>query len=358
MKIVNKTSPVLILAVSLLILVSGCTEHAQQQKQSVAPRPVKLLTIEDSSQSRTFTYPATIDAVQSSKLAFQVGGKLETVNIIAAQEVSQGAQLASLEKRTFQNQLNSAQAQYQTAKADFERAKTLAKDGVISARELEQLNSKNDVAVSTYDSAKKALSDSTLFAPYDAIVAAVPVKALENVSAGQHIVTLFGKGQMEAIVNIPASIVVTVDARSDRQAFVILEATPETPIHATFRRANLEADAASQTYEVRFAFTPPKGLNILPGMNASLRIEFAGQNNSENNTVSVPTFAIFQEDGQHFVWKVIGDPMTVSKTLVTIQDGIGEKMIITSGLQVGETIVGAGANYLTEGITVRPWTKS
>ena len=93
-------------------------------------------------------------------------------------------------------------------------------------------------------------------------------------------------------------------------------------------------------------------------MNASLRIEFAGQNNSENNTVSVPTFAIFQEDGQHFVWKVIGDPMTVSKTLVTIQDGIGEKMIITSGLQVGETIVGAGANYLTEGITVRPWTKS
>ena len=120
MKIVNKTSPVLILAVSLLILVSGCTEHAQQQKQSVAPRPVKLLTIEDSSQSRTFTYPATIDAVQSSKLAFQVGGKLETVNIIAAQEVSQGEQLASLEKRTFQNQLNSAQAQYQTAKADFE----------------------------------------------------------------------------------------------------------------------------------------------------------------------------------------------------------------------------------------------
>lgn len=344
--------------VAIVLSTQGCSEQAKVSEVAKSPRPVKLITIEDAGVARSLTYPATIDAVQSSKLAFQVSGKLEALNVIAAQDVAQGDQLASLEKRAFNNQLSSANAQYEAALSDYERGKTLAKNGVISTRELEQLKSKKEVAESSFDSAKKALSDSTLLAPYNAVVAAVPVKNLENVNSGQHIVTLFGKGQMEAIVNIPASIVATVDASTDRQVFVILEAAPESHIHATFRRANLEADTASQTYEVRFAFTAPEGLNILPGMNASLRIDFAGLKGTTSSLVSVPTFAIFQENGQHFVWKVASSDMSVTKTLVTVQDGIGEKLVVIAGLASGDVIVGAGANYLTEGIVVRPWTKS
>jgi len=353
-----KKLSVLLLILAIVPAIQSCSENAQVDEVAKSPRPVKLITIEDAGMARSLTYPATIDAVQTSKLAFQVAGKLASLNVIAAQDVVQGQQLASLEKRAFTNQVNSTKAQYEAALSDYTRGQTLANDGVISARELEQLKSKKEVAESSFDSAQKALSDSTLLAPYDAVVAAVPVKNLENVSSGQHIVTLFGKGQMEAIVNIPASIVATVDASTDREVFVILEAAKKSPIHATFRRANLEADTASQTYEVRFAFTPPEDLNILPGMNASLRIDFAGLRQDITSMVSVPTFAIFKEQEKHYVWKVSPSDMSVTKALVTIQDGIGEEMVVTSGLISGDVIVGAGANYLTEGVIVRPWTKS
>jgi len=358
MDIILKSLPTKLLTVAMLLVVTGCSEKQEQVQVDASPRPVKLITIAGAGDARTLTYPATIDAVQISRLAFQVSGKLEQLNVIAAQEVVQGEQLASLEKRTFNNQLSSANAQFKTALSDYERGKILARDDVISARELEQLKSKKDVAASAYDSAKKALSDSTLVAPYDAVIAAVAVKNFENVNSGQHIVTLFGRGQMEAIVNIPASIVATVDTTNDRQVFVILESLPDTPIHATFRRANLEADAASQTYEVRFAFTPPEGLNILPGMNASLRIVMSGNRTAKTTMVSVPLFAIFQENNQHYVWKVNGKDMAVQKAPVKIKQGIGEEIIVTQGLDIGDIIVGAGANYLTEGIVVRPWTKS
>ncbi|MBB1404958.1 efflux RND transporter periplasmic adaptor subunit [Pseudoalteromonas sp. SG44-5] len=343
------------LCIALAVLLSGCSEPEVDTKIEKAPKPVKLITIKDTAHSNILTYPATVDAIKSAKLAFQVGGKIDKLNVIAAQSVLKGDELASLEKRNFINEVNSTKIQYETANNDFNRGIKLSKDGVISARDIEQLKSKKEVAQSRYDSAKKALTDSTLVAPYDAIVAAVPVEALENVNAGQHIVTLFGKGEMEVVVNIPSSIVATVDSRTGSRAFVLLESAANTPIPATFRRANLEADTSSQTYEVRFSFAVPQNLNILPGMNASLRIEF--DNKSTTNEITLPTFAIFEENGQHYVWTV-SESMIVSKTVVTLVNGIGEELVVTSGIKAGDVIVGAGANYVTDGMKVRAWTKS
>lgn len=343
------------LSIALAVLLSGCSEPEVDTKIEKAPKPVKLITIKDTAHSNILTYPATVGAIKSVKLAFQAGGKIDKLNVIAAQSVLKGDELASLEKRNFINEVNSTKIQYETANNDFNRGIKLSKDGVISARDIEQLKSKKEVAQSRYDSAKKALTDSTLVAPYDATVAAVPVEALENVNAGQHIVTLFGKGEMEVVVNIPSSIVATVDSRTDSRAFVLLESAANTPIPATFRRANLEADTSSQTYEVRFSFAVPQNLNILPGMNASLRIEF--DNKSTTNEITLPTFAIFEENGQHYVWTV-SESMIVSKTVVTLVNGIGEELVVTSGIKAGDVIVGAGANYVTDGMKVRAWTKS
>lgn len=356
LKMAVSTAWLCLLSVTTVILLTGCSEEKQEIKAKGAARPVKLITIKEANQSQDLTYPAILDAVHSTKLAFQVSGRLVQLNVISAQTVQKGDELAVLDKRLFINQMNSTKAQFETAQSDYKRGVTLANNDVISVRELEQLKSKKEVAEASYDSAKKALTDSTLIAPYDAVIAAVPASVQDDVNAGQHILTLFGRGQMEAIVNIPSAIIANVGAQTDRPAYVILDASPDEPIHATFRRANLEADAASQTYEVRFVFTAPKNVNVFPGMNASLLIKF--ENQSSEHMVSVPIFAIFQEGEQHFVWKVDSDSMKVEKAPITIKEGIGEALTVTSGLNTGDIIVGAGANYLTEGMLVSPWTKS
>lgn len=339
----------------LVFLLSGCSENDLSTQHQIQPRPVKLITIGDELTSKTLTYPATIDSINSSKLAFQVNGKLEKLNVIAAQNVKKGELIAALEQRNFINNVNASKVQFETANNDYQRGLKLVKDGVISQRDSEQLKSKKEVAESQYDSAQKALSDSKIIAPFDAIVAEVPVKQLENISAGQHVVTLFGKGEMEAVVNIPASIVATFDSKQSNTATVILQGVSASPIPATFRRANLEADTASQTYEVRFSFAVPDNLNVLPGMNASLKINTKSA--LTNNRLAVPVFAISEADQQHFVWTVDSQTMQASKTIVTIEQGVGEYLTVTSGLKAGDVIVGAGVSYVTEGMKVRPWAK-
>ena len=49
--------------------------------------------------------------------------------------------------------------------------------------------------------------------------------------------------------------------------------------------------------------------------------------------------------------------MTVSRQAIEVAPGIGETVLVTNGLAVGDQIVGAGGAYLTAGAQVTPWTE-
>lgn len=118
------------------------------------------------------------------------------------------------------------------------------------------------------------------------------------------------------------------------------------------------ADPVSQTYELTFNFTPPEHLIILPGMNAIMELGYTSMDaDSQDGHVSVPLGSIFSDGEQQHVWVVDTNTMAVSKRSVVVEDSIGEDLTVTQGLQPGDTIIGAGASYLSDGVKVRPWTK-
>jgi RND family efflux transporter MFP subunit len=223
---------------------------------------------------------------------------------------------------------------------------------------LEQREAQRDVARAQLDTAEKALEDTVLRAPFSGAIAQVPVRARENVSAGQIVVTLLSVDALQVTVDLPARVIAESQEVEDRGAFVILEAAPGSRIPMTFKEANLLADTASQTYAVTFTFEPPANLVILPGMNAT--VELASARRSETaaaNRQSVPLSAIVSDGSSTYVWVVDQDSMIVSRREVTVADGIGEYAIVTEGLADGEVIATAGASFLAEGMQVRPWTE-
>ena len=166
------------------------------------------------------------------------------------------------------------------------------------------------------------------------------------------------KGELKATINLPARVIAQVRTRTNKGAYVFLDAAPKNRIEATFREASLVADATSQTYAVTFTFQPPDHLIILPGMNATVELVSSPKEASaQNSRVSVPLAAVMSDGNAQFIWVVNNQTMTVSKRKVTIEEGVGKSVIVTDGLKPGETIAGAGATYLAEGMKVRPWTK-
>lgn len=351
----NKDISCSAIAALCFTLVTACDKEATDSVVEPAVRPAKLLTIQNSSNQRSLRYPAVIGAAQSSDLTFQVGGLLQELRVNETQQVKQNEIIAKLDQRDFKSKLDSAKAQFDNAETEYQRAVRLVKEDAIAKSVLEQRKSQRDIAKAQFDTANKALNDTVLRAPFDGVIAKVSVKKLETIQPGQKIASLISAGTLEATINLPANVIVTASSRTDKGAFVVLEAAPENRIPAKYKEAVLEADAVSQTYAVTFAFEPPKDLIVLPGMNATVVLTSSSKESALSNAVGVPLDAIMSEGGQQYLWIVDSDTMQVSKRNIEIQEGIGETLMVTEGLTAGETIVAAGAAYLAEGMKVRPW---
>ena len=344
------------LSVSLLT-VAACGSDTEVEVREPLVRPVKLLTLEAASDLQTSRYPAVVSAGRFSELSFQVSGLIEEIAVVDAQTVSAGDLIARLDQRDFQSTVVSARSQFQNAEEEYQRAVRLAAEDAIARSVLEQRESQRDVARAQLDTAEKALQDTLLQAPFKGVVAQVPVRERESISAGQLVAALMDTDTLEVTVDLPARVIAESLEVEDRGSFVLLEAAPDTRITATFKEANLLADTASQTYGVTFTFEPPENLVILPGMNAT--VELSSARISEAGAVdrkSVPISAIVSDGTSTYVWLVDQDTMTVSRRDVTIADGVGEYAIVTEGLAAGDTIATAGASFLAEGMQVRPWT--
>ena len=340
-----------------LIFAASCGREDDDQVREPKVRPVKLITLSGASDLQTAKYPATVSAEQRSELSFQVGGLIEDIAVTESQEVQEGDVIARLDQRDFQSQANSARSRFANAEEEYQRAVRLSREDAIARSVLEQRESQRDVARAQLDSAEKALEDTVIRAPFSGVVAQVSFEKRETVPAGQVVATLIGKGDLEVTVNLPASIIAESQEVEARGTFVILDAAPDSRIEATFKEANLLADATSQTYAVTFTFQPPGNLIILPGMNATVELSSARRSTDpEASRIAVPLSAILSDGAARYVWIVDQDTMTVSKREVTVSDGIGETAIVTEGLGQGDTIATAGASYLADGMQVRPWT--
>ncbi|MGI9247600.1 MAG: efflux RND transporter periplasmic adaptor subunit, partial [Woeseiaceae bacterium] len=324
----RRSSRQILLATTLsisLATVASCGSDTDEEVREPLVRPVKLITLSTASDLQTSRYPATVSAGRFSEQSFQIGGLIEEIAVVEAQEVNAGDLIARLDQRDFKSKAVSARSQFQNAEEEYQRAVRLAEQDAIARSVLAQRESQRDVARAQLDTAEKALEDTVLRAPFKGVIAQVPVRERESISAGQAVAALIDADTLEVTIDLPARVIAESQEIEDRGSFVILDAAPDTRITATFKEADLLADTASQTYGVTFTFEPPGNLVILPGMSAT--VELSGARKSDagaSNRKSVPISAIGSDGESTYVWIVDKDTMTVSRRDVTVADGVGE----------------------------------
>ena len=341
-------------------LAIACVALAGCSGEPVAPteppvRPAKLMVVAASESTRTINLPAVIDATATADLAFQVSGLLLSVSVLEGQTIAEGTEIARLDQRDLRNDLATAQANHEAASGNFQRGERLVEQDAISRAEYDELKTRRDVAQAALDAAAKKLDDSVLRSPFAGVVADLHVEAHQNVTAQQAVATLQTTGAATAVVQAPATLMANSGRLEPLRTEVVLDAAPEQPIAATLHSYATRADPSARTFEVRFAFSPPPELVILPGMTGTVRSTVAVVGEGDAMAVSVPLEAILSEADARYVWVVDAEAMTVSKRAVTLGAGVGDTLPVLDGLQAGETIVAAGVSQLHEGMRVRPY---
>ena len=250
-----------------------------------------------------------------------------------------------------QEALDVALAQLKTRKLELQKGKAGARDEELAAQEAVIKGFRTQL-----QSAIDTLSDATLRAPFDGIIAKRSVDNFANVQAKDAIATLQKLATLDLTFAVPGPDVPQLAARKvTMTSVVVLDSLPGQSYKAELVEFSTEADPATQTYRARMSISPPEGTVILPGMAGQVVLTDSDTNGTG---LAVPLRAVTSApDGAAFVWLVSQPDNKVTKRPITTGTASGGNVLVSDGLKAGDVLVVAGLSSLEESMVVRPITK-
>ncbi len=341
----------LLLIAGALLILSGCTEDIKKQERVI--RPVKTLHVKSELNTFRFETPGTIRASKRAQLSFNVSGTIVALNAKEGNEVKKGDLIARIDRKDFENNYLVAQANLKQAQLVFDRYQSLFKQNAIAKARLDRAIQDFDTAKASMKIAKKALSDTELRAYFSGTISKRHVENFRNIAAKEPIVSIEDRSMLEIVVHVPQRIMVVFDKESIMSLSASLDAIGDKKFPLTLKEVSIKADSSTRTFAITLSMEPPKEYNILTGMTAS--VEAVLYKNNKEDRILVPVSSVLGSlDNKTFVWIYSEKSRSVSKREVEIGEISGAKIEIKFGLEVGETIVSAGVNYLAEDMVVRP----
>lgn len=340
----------LLMAASLLL--SACEEPVPTIE--TGSRPVKTIIVGGDASPDTRTFPAVVDAIQKAEISFRVDGKIKKILVKEGDSVSKGQVLAELDPTDFNIRLNDRQASYDTAKANFDRAKSLVEKGAISKVEHDNIRAQYHTASANLETARQDLIYTRLKANFDGIIAKRHVDNFEEVVLSQTIFSLEDISALKLKVDIPENLMITISKKSTgtRELAAFFDNIPGQQFPLTFMESTTKADANTKTFKVTLRMQAPEDYNILPGMTATVMAELFPEETGSGAAVTIPVSAVISDNEKNAtVWVVDEKTMTVSPVNVKPGLMVADTMQV-EGLEAGQRVVIAGAAFLREDMRV------
>lgn len=338
--------PVLPLITALLLALLAPLPLMSQD----APKPVKLLTVEERTSGTRRQFFGQVVARQTVDIAFQVAGQVVEFPVVEGETLEKGALVAQLDLETFELSLEQAQLRLEQANRTVNRLNRLS-DAAASDVRREDAATEAGLARIAVANARYALEHATLNAPFDALLARRNVANFTTVTAGAPIARLHDMSELRIEINVPEVLFQRAGKDPDVSVTATFAASDrELPVE--LREFNAETSEIGQTFRLTFGMAPPEGLRILPGSSATITAVL----NAGESFVSVPSAAIATAaDGATsvLVFEAEEDETgTLTRVPVTVSAGTNGRLDV-SGVEPGAEIVATGVNALSDGDIVR-----
>ncbi|WP_371188935.1 efflux RND transporter periplasmic adaptor subunit [Thalassotalea maritima] len=339
---------------AIVLLVAGCGDKATDDAPTtVQPPVVQLRDVVATPQQNHYTFPAEVSAVKTLDLSFEVSGRLVKTDLLTGSTVKKGALLAAIDGAPFLRKVKEAQAKRDQALRERKRLAALIEKNLISRSSMDKVTTELELAEIALQKAKQDLSYTKLYAPFDAQVSERLVDNSNFVSSGQTIATLQDMSRIFFTFNVPERLITNYKDNTILSAKARLVHQTEQ-FDIVYVEHSTAVDPITQTYEVVFAMNPIAGRNIPPGARGIVDIIFASELN--NDGLMIPFSALIGSEESGFsVFKFDATTQQVQKLAVKPTKIVEGYAVIRSELKVGDKVVAAGANQLSDGMVVRQY---
>ena len=333
-----------ILGLLAILMVCSCGE--KKESGAKAPTRVKTQLVSPAASDNAQTYVGIVEEREATAVSFTGMGVVKRMLVNEGQAVAKGQLIAEMDETQARNLLNGAEATMNQANDALERFKMLHDNGSLPEVQWVEIQSKVAQARSQYEVTKKNLADCRLVAPVSGIIGKKLVGAGETAMPSQAVVTILDINSVKVKVAVPEAEICGIHASTP--STINVEAA-QAVVRGGKIEKSVQADALTHTYEVRIN-VQNGDRKLLPGMVASVKFIADGSQSIAGKVLPV-TAVQKAADGSMFVWTVAKDS-TAHRSKVNMGATMGNHVVVTDGIDMGQRVVTEGYQKLSEGTHV------
>ncbi|MGR6839403.1 efflux RND transporter periplasmic adaptor subunit [Aliivibrio wodanis] len=337
----NQTKSITLAVLLACTLSTPSYANKSRGNQSVAVVSEEVATHEI---SQSLSLIGKLEAAESVIISPEVSGKIDRITVKANQEVKKGQLLIQLNDDKASAAIKEAQAYLNDEKRKLKEFQRLAKKNAITQTEIDGQKASVDIAQARLEAANANLSDLHISAPFSGTVGFIDFSRGKMVNVGTELLTLDNLSLMQLDLQVPErylsmlSTGMKVDAMS--------QAWGKTVFSGKVVGIDSRINAETLNLRIRIEF-PNKDLKMKPGMLMAAELDFPAI-----NAPIIPVQALEYSGTKRYVY-VIGDDNKVTRTQVTLGARVENRVVIESGLEIGQDIVVQGLVNMREGVTVK-----
>ena len=326
---------------ALVGILCACSDKSGQKESPTVK--VCTETVRYGNDYRLKPYVGQAEANTSTSVSFPTAGTLGRVYVEEGQAVKAGQLLAEINPTLLQKALQSAEALLSQARDAYDRMKYLHETNSLPEIQWVETQSKLSQAQSAYDIARKNLEDCRLLAPISGVVGRKFVQTGETVMPAQPVMTVLDINKVKVNVSIPEKEIGGIHA--DTECGVYVAALDGASFKGGRIVKSVQSDPMTHTYPISIHVDNPGG-RLLPGMVCDVTFGQTG-----TPALSVPITAVMAGTGDsRYVWVV--ENGTAKRKDIRRGMAYGGRIVVTEGLQAGDSVIVKGMQKLSNGSKV------
>ncbi len=369
-----KTSAVPVAVLLALSLgVTACGKKPEGMPMGGAT-DVGVVVVSSGPVSMTAELSGRTSAYLVSEVRPQVGGIIKSRLFTEGGYVKQGQSLYQIDPAPFQAQYASAQAAVAQAKAaqttarlKADRYAELVKINAVSRQDNDDAQATLAQAEASVASANAALQTASINLQYTKVIAPISGRIGKSSVTPGALVTASQATELAKIQNIDqiyldinqsvndlmalqrAAASGTIGEANTADVELILQDGTVYPSKGKLQFSDVSVDEATGTVTLRALFPNPGGA-LLPGMYAKARIV----SGVVNNGILVPQPAVTRDPKGNATVMVVTKDNKAAVRPIEVAQTVGDKWLVTSGLQPGERVIVEGLQKIRPDAPVKP----
>lgn len=320
------------------------TESKVYQFDKEKPISVDVDTIRLKNINEEGVFTGTFEPNKEVKISAETQGKINAVLVDVGSYVQQGQTLIQLDNSLLKLQLQTVEVQIEGLQDDVNRYTILTEADAVQGVQLEKAKLGLKSAKVQKATLQEQINKTTIKAPFSGVVTAKLSEIGAFAAPGVPLLQITDINTLKFTVNVPES---NLDQFQPNQNYSIsADVFPELTLNGKLSMIGSKANMGN-SFPVQFQVENTSDLAIKSGMFGKVSLS----ENEVKQGIIIPSSAIINNENQAQVY-IVKNGKSVLQT-ITISKNIGNKTIISDGLNVGDIIVTKGFINLFDGANVK-----